>query len=357
MKSWVGVAAAQLTSNFRAVQDVVSGGVTVVAVIKADAYGHGAALCAAPLLAGGAEWFGVTDVAEGVDIRRNLRKSSKVPEVENSPSILVMCGMEPADAADALRYGLTPVVWTPEHIAALDAAATEAGHEVRVHVEVDTGMARQGATVGAELDEVFEALKIARWVRCEGLMTHLCSAEVAGAPSTEAARGRFERAAGQTLAAGVRPRFVHVGNSSAVDEASTLQWLRRQADLLGASCMVRPGLALYGYCLPLQGDTSVFPALRARLRPVMTWEAPVIGLRDIDAGATVGYGASFIALRPMRLALLPVGYADGFRREASSGMGDGWVMLRGRRAPVVGRVSMNLTVVDVTAGAEVRVGD
>jgi alanine racemase len=120
--------------------------------------------------------------------------------------------------------------------------------------------------------------------------------------------------------------------------------------------MVRTGLSLYGYCLEMEGAKVAEGKLRSRLRPVLTWKTRVAGLRELAAGATVGYGATFTASHPMRLALLPVGYADGFRREASSGAGQGWVMIAGTRAPVVGRVSMNLTTVDVTAIPEAAVG-
>jgi alanine racemase len=148
---------------------------------------------------------------------------------------------------------------------------------------------------------------------------------------------------------------VHAGNSSLVDERALLDWLRGVAAGVGARAMARPGIALYGYCLPLEGGES---QVRPALQPVMTWKAKVIGLREIAAGTQVGYGGTFVAGRPMRLALLPVGYADGLRRELSSTneQAGGWVMLGGRRAPIVGRVSMNLTVVDVTEIDDVTLG-
>jgi alanine racemase len=154
---------------------------------------------------------------------------------------------------------------------------------------------------------------------------------------------------------GVIPEFVHLAASSGVDEGSTLGWLREVAAGVGARVMVRPGIALYGYCLPL--DTGIAGGVRERLKPVLTWKTRVIGVREIAAGQAVGYGGTFVAKSLMRLALLPVGYSDGFRRAGSSGVGDGWVMIAGRRAPVVGRVSMNLITVDVTDIAGVAVGD
>jgi len=160
------------------------------------------------------------------------------------------------------------------------------------------------------------------------------------------------------------PEWIHLANSSALDEGSTTRWMRRIGSAMRANVLVRPGLALYGYCLNIEnengGGLSASPEAHGELchlvQPVLTWKTRILGLREIAPGQTVGYGATFVADRSMRLALLPVGYADGFRREASSGIGDGWVRIAGQRALVVGRVSMNLTVVDVTEIAEAAVG-
>ncbi|MES2394275.1 MAG: alanine racemase, partial [Acidobacteriota bacterium] len=241
-------------------------------------------------------------------------------------------------------------------------AARAAGQRVAVHLEVDTGMARQGAAVGAELAKTLERLAGSRWVSCEGLMTHLCCSEVFEGKRTASQREKFVEALEQALAAGVKPAFLHVGNSSAVDEGSTMSWLRETAKKLGAKAMVRTGFAIFGHCLPISGGEGedCAGALASRLKPVMTWKTRIIGLRELEAGASVGYGATFVAKKRMRLALLPVGYADGFRRAASSGEGDdwvkGWVRIAGKVAAVVGRVSMNLMVVDVTEIGEAVVG-
>ncbi len=348
MKSWVEISSARLAENVRAVQSAAGTSVELLAVVKADGYGHGAEQVAPVLADAGVRWLGVTDLEEGARVRARLG--------QGSTRLLVMVGMEAHEAQGIVVNGLTPVVWTAEHVAAIEKAARTVGHRVCVHLEVDTGMARQGAAPGPELARVLEKLQGTRWVECEGLMTHFCESEVAESAVTLAQRARFEEALAQTTAAGIRPAFVHAGNSSAVDEGSTTGWIKRLARSVGAKAMVRPGYALYGHCLPLQG-TGVEANVARRVRPVLTWKTRVIGCREISAGATVGYGASFVAEAPMRLALLPVGYADGFRRAASSGIGDGWVMVRGQRAPVVGRMSMNLTVVDVTGIEGAWVGD
>ena len=356
MKSWVDISGARLGENLRAIQSATGTAVEVLAVVKANGYGHDAALCAPVLVAAGARWLGVSDVEEGARVRETLG--------ESSTRLLVMCGMALADAPEMALHGLTPVVWTSEQVGAMERAARGAGHRLNVHLEIDTGMARQGALPGPELALVLERLAASRWVGCEGVMSHLCAAEVAGSEITERQRERFAEALEQVTAAGIKPDYIHLGNSSAVDEGSTMAWVRDTAKKMGAKPMVRTGLAIYGSCLPIEGATSsakkgrqaVRSGLAARLKPAMTWKTRILDLREIEDGATVGYGAIFTAKGPMRLALLPVGYADGFRREASSGLGNGWVMIGGEKSPVVGRVSMNLTVVDVTSRPNVTVG-
>lgn len=342
LKSVIEISGARLTENWRAIRATAGTDVEALAVIKADGYGHGATLCAPVLTRAGASWLGVTDAEEGAAVRDTL--------AESSTRILVMNGMELRDAPALIAAGLTPVVWTAEQVSAMERAARAAGKRVCVHLEVDTGMARQGTPPGEPLQRVIKRLTSSRWVSCEGVMTHLCCAEVAGAATTVAAQERFRAALDAIVNAGLHPDLIHLGNSSAVDEGSTMTWIREQARTLHARAMVRTGVALYGYALPLENSKGESASkLRTKLKPVMTWKTRVIGVREIEAGTTVGYSATFVAKKNMRLALLPVGYADGFRRDASSSVGNGWVMLAGQRAPVVGRVSMNLTVVDVSA--------
>jgi alanine racemase len=338
VKNWVEISGARLVENFRATRTAAGGDVETLAVIKADGYGHDAMLCAPVLAKAGARWLGVTDVEEGAKVREALG--------EGGTRIMVMSGVELGDAPALISHGLTPVVWTAEHVSAMEKAARAAGQRVSVHVEVDTGMTRQGAAVGDALRVVLERLAGSRWVSCEGVMTHLCCSEVAGAKTTAVAQKFFAESLTQVSAAGLKPDFVHIGNTSAVDEGGTMQWVRQQAKALSARAMVRAGLSLYGYCLPIEGVGEA--RLQPKVKPVLTWKVCVLGIRDVEAGTAVGYGATFIAKRKMRVALLGAGYADGFRREASSGLGDGWVMIAGKRAAVVGRVSMNLTVVDVS---------
>jgi alanine racemase len=347
VKSWVEISGARLVENLRSVQAIanVDAGAETLGVIKANAYGHDAAIVARVLVDAGVTWLGVADVEEGVRVRG---------VVGDGVRVIVMCGLEVDDCKEVMEYGLTPVVWTVEHVAMLERAAEAVGREVRVHLEIDTGMARQGVDLEV-VAWVAERLAGSKWVRCEGVMSHLVSAEVEGSEVTQRQREKFAEALQVIVDKGVSPEFVHLAASSGVDEGSTLGWLRELAAGVGARVMVRPGIALYGYCLLL--DTGMDGGVRGRLKPALTWKTRVIGVREIGAGQAVGYGGTFTAKSLMRLALLPVGYSDGFRRAGSSGVGDGWVMIGGRRAAVVGRVSMNLITVDVTDIAGVAVGD
>jgi alanine racemase len=358
VKSWIEISETRLRDNIDVIRAAAGETVTVLAVIKADGYGHGAEMIAPALVDAGVAWLGVGDVDEGERVRRALGK--------HDAHVLVMCGMEREDADRIVEHRLTPVVWTPWHVQALDVAAECAGRRVPVHLEIDSGMARQGAAPGVELEHVVMALHRSKWLRLEGVFSHLSSSEVRRGEHTAMQLERLQHAFdllktedGEVL----MPEWIHLANSSALDEGSTTEWMRRIGAALRANVLVRPGLALYGYCLEIEDENGGLSAslgsngeLCQRIQPVLTWKTRVIATREIAPGETVGYGATFVAERPMRLALLPVGYADGFRREASSGIGNGWVRIAGERAAVVGRVSMNLTVVDVTEIAEATDG-
>ncbi|MEO6816952.1 MAG: alanine racemase [Edaphobacter sp.] len=359
MKSWVEISEERLVANYAALARV-AGDVAVMAVIKADAYGHGAKVCAPVLAHAGATWLGVTDAEEGIAVQASLAGVSP----EHQPKILVMSGLLEEDAETVVHHGLTPVVWTRQQMEWLAEAVARLGAEpLAVHLEIDTGMARQGVVPGNELRDLLAWLAGQENLRLEGVMTHFASAEVADSPLTLRQRERFEQALAEVAAAGLRPVWVHAGNSSTVDNSAasehdrgSLVWLRQVAASAGARAMVRSGIALYGYCLPVEGGHAM---VEPELCPVMAWKTRVIGVREVEAGDTVGYNAIFTAQRGMRLALLPVGYADGLRRElsGSDAAPGGWVMIGGARAMIVGRVSMNLTMVDVTEIAGVSVGD
>ena len=332
MNNWVEVDEGALAGNFRAVQAVVGAGVEVLAVVKADAYGHGVSRCAAALVRAGARWLGVTCASEGVRVRELVGPGT---------DILVMCGFLAEDVPALVSARLVPVVWTLSQVQLLR------GRGMRVQVEVDTGMGRQGCRV-SELSGVLAEIKGAGLV-VDGVFTHYCCSEEGDGVMTRVQQGRFAEAIAVVEAAGVRVGWVHVGNTSSVDHPVNAGWLERMAARVGARAMVRTGIGLFGYTLPAGG------VLRAAVQPVMTWKAKVLAVRELEAGETVGYGGTFRAERAMRVALVAVGYADGLQRAWSYPAG--WMMVRGVRAHVLGRVSMNLTVVDVTGTDGVCAGE
>lgn len=363
MKSWVEISERRLAANYKLLCDAAGAETEVLAVVKANAYGHGAAVCAPVLVRVGAEWLGVADAEEGMAVRAALAAAGT-----KQPRILVMCGLLGDEAEAIVQDGLTPVVWEQQQMEWLAAAVLQHGGDMvalPVHLEIDTGMARQGVAPGEGLRSLLHWMKRQPRVRLEGVMTHFAAPEVAGSALTAAQRERFEEALVAVEEAGLRPEWVHAGNSSVVDTCGAeenLGWLQSVAKRVGARAMVRAGIALYGYCLPIEacpGGDVILAKVRPGLEPVMTWKARVIGLREVKADDTVGYNGIFTAERAMRLALLSAGYADGLRRElsGSNARAGGWVMVRGQRAAIVGRVSMNLTVVDVTETSGVGVGD
>ncbi len=365
MKSWVEISEKRLSGNYGLLKKASGADIAVLAVVKANAYGHGASICAPALVRAGAEWLGVTDAPEGACVRKALTAAGIEPT--HQPRILVMSGPLPEDADQLLQHQLTPVVWQQEQLQWLaDAAARAGAGPFPIHLEIDTGMARQGAVPGDELAAFLQSLNSHKTLQLDGVFTHFASAEVVNSPQTLDQRQRFEQAIAQVAASGLRPAWVHAGNSSTVDNQGTeenLSWLRALAATVGARSMVRPGIALYGYCLPIEAanpSTKIpQPEVEQALQPVMTWKTRIIGLRTIHPGDTVGYNGIFAADRPMHLALLPIGYADGLRRElsASNTRPGGWAIIHGQRAPYIGRVSMNLTIIDVTHLKDIALGD
>jgi alanine racemase len=323
--------------------------VELLAIVKADAYGHGLALCAPAAVRAGARWLGVTSVEEGLAAR------AVCPDAE----ILVIGGVFLGQGAEVVRAGLTAVVWDGWQLDELEGAARKAGCKpgtVAVHLELDTGMSRQGVGLG-ELEDVLArfAAGSASPLRIGGLMTHLYAADESDGLATREQMALLGRMVERVFEVGLRPESLHVGNSAAVLAGDALLALRELCGRFGLRPMARPGLALYGLApefLPDEPDTVA--ELRTRLRRVLEWKTRVVSVRTVAAGQAVGYNGTFLATEPMLLALLAVGYADGLRRALSN---RGSVLVRGQRAPVVGRISMDQTVVDITEIPAVAPGD
>jgi len=323
---------AALRRNFRTVQQHVGRGVTVCAVLKAHAYGHGAVECAHALEAEGADWFGVTTTDEGVALRDAGVRSR----------ILLMTGFWRGDEEEVIRQNLTSTVWEAWQVESLDRAAARLGVPPQpVHLKVDTGMARLGVSRG-ELESLCGRIKTAARVSLEGVCTHFASSEVLDSQETAQQALQFEDALRTVRVSGLSPVFL--ANSGAV-VARPQSWKN----------MVRPGILLYGYCLRFQrGGKTAEDVPPLDLAPVLSWKTRVLSLKRVGAGQRLGYGGTYTTKAPSRIAALPVGYADGLNRQLSS---RGRVIVRGQYAPIVGLISMDLTLVDVTAVSGVEMGD
>lgn len=333
--TWAEVSLTALRQNFRTVQKHVGPSVTVCAVVKADAYGHGAVECSRALEAEGAKWLGVTSLDEAIPLR----------EAGIRANILLMTGFWRGEESEIIRLHLTPTVWEPWHIEMLEIAAAALGVARHpVHLKVDTGMGRLGVGVD-QLPGLLAALKAARHLVLEGLSTHLASSEIMDAPSVAEQERSFDSARRLVREAGMEPAFVHMANTAAVIS-------RRET----WCSMVRPGVALYGYYLPFQraGREVSGGTLRLPVKPILTWKTRILSLRDFGPNQPLGYGATYVTKAPAHVAVLPVGYADGFNRQLSN---RGRVIVRDHYAPIVGRISMDLTLVDVTGIPGVAVGD
>jgi alanine racemase len=312
----------RLAANFREIEARTDR--PLMPVVKADAYGHGAARVARLFESLGAPLLTVAFVEEGASLRR---AGVRAP-------ILVMAGVGPDEAPEAVEQGLTPVVASERTLAGALAAARLRSEPLRVHLEIDTGMSRLGFAPAAAIGVAGRVADAG--LVLDGLMTHLSSADESASVS-DRQMDSFERVLGDLAGQGIHPRWVHVANSAGMLHARPSQTL------------VRPGLLLYGLApRPLAPQVTV--------RPVMTLVGRVEVVHDLPKGTPVSYGGRWVAPRPSRVATVAVGYADGVPRSAAM-TERGEMSLRGRRAPVRGTVCMDFTMVDVTDLGDVGEGD
>jgi alanine racemase len=314
-----------IARNYRLLRDRVGAGREVIAVVKADAYGHGAGPVARRLEREGASRFAVAVAEEGVALRR----------AGVTGEILLLNFSDPGDVGTHRAYGLAPALYDLAQARGFADAAAGFGEPLPVHIKLDTGMGRIGFRP-EELGALSDVLRRARGLRVAGTFSNLASAEDAASPQTAEQVERLRVGVAALAAARISPGMVHLANSAGV--------LLHPGSWLDA---VRPGLALYGVS-PSAGSGG-----DEALEPVMGLETRVMAVRELPAGVELGYGGRFVTPRPSAIAVLPIGYHDGFRRSFS---GRVRVLLRGKEAPVVGAVSMDLTLVDAT-GPGARSGE
>ncbi len=324
--TYVEIDLAALQHNFRQARHQAGDGCALLAVVKADAYGHGADRVAPALQQAGADLFGVAMVEEGVELRR----------VRVSRPILVLGGVYPGQETELLAHELVPVIFEMETARRLNALALADGRRLSYHLKLDSGMGRLGFRA-EELPATLTALAELPGLVMDGLISHLAVADDPTHPFTAEQAGLFREALSLVRAAGFTPRYIHLSNSAALFSQQFPE------------CnLVRPGIALYG------GLPAPDFAERLDLRPVMSFRTAVAQLKEVPAGTGVSYGHRFVAGRSTRLAAIPVGYADYYSRHLSN---VGEVLIRGRRARVAGTVCMDWTLIDVTDIPQVQVGD
>lgn len=326
--NWISIDLAALRHNFAALKAWVGETVQVMAVVKANAYGHGLVPAAQAFAAAGARSFGVAEVEEAVALR----------EAGLRGEIVVLFGVPAAAAAEVVHYNLSPVIFSVEPLAALSRAAVAAQKKIGVHLKVDVGMGRLGV-LPAEVPAVAAIIRQLPGLSLAGVLSHFPQADLEQG-GTLAQHQAFEAvlgmAAGEAGAAGAP--LAHIANSAAV-----LRFPGAHA------AMVRPGISLYGY---YPSTASIRPEVV--LKPAMGFHTQIVQVKEVPAGYGVSYGHRFVTGRPTRLAVLPVGYDDGYLRSLTN---KAQVIIRGQRAPVVGTICMNACMVDVTGIAGVSPGE
>lgn len=318
--TWAEISLDALAANFHIVRNRVDEYVKVLAVVKANAYGHGAVECARRLEKEGVDWFGVALPEEGIALRA----------AGIAKPILSLAGFWKGQAAACIQHNLVPAVYRLDIIEELDREARERGVVADVHVKIDTGMGRLGVRFD-EVDSFAAALKKSENIRVDGLMTHFAAAdEPSCGPLTKDQIQRFENVTIAFRDLGFNPTHRHLANSAGIFGQPSA-W----------GNMVRPGGVLYGLWRDI-----LDPANRdEKFQPVMSLHSRIGLLKWVPPGETVGYGCTFEASGKTLVATIPVGYDDGYRRALSN---RGHAIIRGVYATVIGRISMDLTLIDVT---------
>ena len=315
-----------LAYNYHQLRQLVPPSVKFLAVVKADAYGLGAIPVSKKFEELDADFSGVATVKEGIELRNGGIKKP----------ILVLSGINQEEVEDVLTYQLTPMIYRLEIAEALSVVARTRGKKVPVHIKVDTGMGRIGvfpeeAPAFANRVRKFENVEI------EGIASHFSTADEENASFTNAQLKRFSQTIEEMKKLDIYPPFCHIANSAALVNLPAAHFT-----------LVRPGIMLYGsYPSPsVKGKVS--------LRQVMSWKSLIADLKKVPEGYPISYGRTFITQRPSLVAAIPVGYADGYNRLFSN---RGEVLIKGIKAPVVGRVCMDWTMVDVTDIPGIEVGN
>ncbi|MBI3894850.1 MAG: alanine racemase [Acidobacteria bacterium] len=332
--TWVEISLPQLAENYRIIREHVGPERAIMAIVKADAYGHGLTEIAQTLANLRVDWFGVTSADEGIELRQlGIRQP-----------ILLLTGFWEGEQQALTDFDLVPAVYSEDQLSALESWGSQTGKRIRFHLKVNTGMGRLGIH-WQEVEIFVKAYSRMTHVEIEGLFAQFSAAEDFTTRQTEEQAERFQSAQHALARAGISPRYCHQANSAAVVNRPET-W----------GNMVRPGLLLYGYQLPPRlpvGDQGA-ACHPLPVREILSFRSKIIAVKEVPAGIPLGYGGRYVTTRPSRIATIPAGYADGLDRRLSR---RGHVIVCGKYAPIVGNISMDLTLVDITELPHIAVGE
>lgn len=312
--------------NAKQIQSKLPAGSSAMAVVKANAYGHGDILCTKTLIKSGFHIFAVSSLEEAIQLR----------EAGITQEVFLLYGFDPNYAQEVFEYRLKPIISSQKELEAIAALVSDKNKEYSIHINVETGMGRLGFS-SDQIDDLFKTLRRTPELKVEGMMTHLACADLENSEFTKSQMDQLAQFQNKLSELGYVIPFYHIANSALTIEGAPED-----------SHWIRPGLMLYG----------VYPHVRFKelidLKPVMSLKSTIFQIRNCPEGMTLSYGATFTTPRDSQIAVIPIGYADGYPRLISN---RGYVLIQGQKCQVVGRVCMDLTLVDVTDLDNPQVGD
>ena len=308
-----------LDHNVKELIKLLKPGTSFMAVVKANAYGHGAYVVSSQALKSGASCLGVATAEEGAELRE---AGIKAP-------ILVLGGIDISDVETVSQFDLDQCVFSTDLLDGLNKEGIKRGKRINIHIKIDTGMNRIGISRVEELARFLKEAKELSNLRLDGIFTHFATADEADRTFTREQLERFTEMLNIVKKHNLQPKWVHAANSAAILVSPDTHFN-----------LVRAGISMYGYYPSSEMDKT-----QVSLLPVMQWETRILCVKEVNQGESISYGRTFYAPTPMRIATLPIGYADGYKRILSN---KGHVLIAGVKAPVVGRICMDQMMVDVT---------
>jgi len=317
----------KLEHNIKLLKQNLSYNTALMAVVKANAYGHGAVRIAQRCLLAGASWLAVAIPEEGAELR----------EAGIESPILVLGGIDPSQANLIFQYNLHPCVFSYDVLDELNRQGMKFNKKIGIHLKIDTGMGRIGLRSKEEIYNFCSRIEEMEFIYLEGIFTHFATADDPDSSYTLLQMERFNRIIAYLKSLNINPPLIHAANSAAI-----LRYPDAQFNL------VRAGISMYGYCPSEKMRTSI------QLEPILEWKTRVVFVKQIKKGEGISYGLTYTSDQNRTIATLPLGYADGYNRLLSN---RGWVLIKGKKAPIVGTICMDQFMVDVTDIPDVKPGE